>query len=99
MEMESRHVLHWFIGFARAWHVCLLSAEPQVPQEACADVLGVPQPGWDERRGGAALQLSADAEEADAERRLRGERRRTARGRPRLSGRRGETPLSSGLFS
>lgn len=46
---------------------------PQVPEEAGADLLGFPQPGRDERRGGAAVQLAAHAEAADAERRLRGE--------------------------
>lgn len=46
---------------------------PQVPEEAGADLLGFPQPGRDERRGGAAVQLSAHTEAADAERRLRGE--------------------------
>lgn len=44
----------------------------QVSQEAGGDLLGFPKPGRDERRGGAALQLPADPEEADSERRLRG---------------------------
>ena len=45
---------------------------PKVPQETGADVLCVPQPGWDEWCGGPALQLPAHPEEAHAERRLRG---------------------------
>lgn len=48
----------------------------QVSQEAGADLLGFPQPGRDERRGRAAVQLAAHAEATDAERRLRGENRR-----------------------
>lgn len=51
----------------------LFIMNPQVPEEAGADLLGFPQPGRDERRGGAAVQLAAHAEAADAERRLRGE--------------------------
>ncbi|XP_039112709.1 splicing factor 3A subunit 2 isoform X2 [Hyaena hyaena] len=44
----------------------------EVPQEAGADLLSVPQPGRDERCGGPALQLPAHAQEADPERRLCG---------------------------
>lgn len=46
----------------------------QVPKETGTDLLGVPEPGRDERRRRSAVQLAAHAEEAHPERRLRGER-------------------------
>lgn len=48
---------------------------PQVSKEAGTDLLCLPQPGRDERRGRSAIQLAAHAEEAHSERRLRGEPR------------------------
>lgn len=63
----------------KTFHVSSVSISPlinlQVPEEAGADLLCVPQPGRDERRRRPALQLAAHAEAANAERRLRGEKR------------------------
>jgi len=44
--------------------------ERPIPQEVDSDVLRVPQPERDVRRGGAAVQLAVDAQEAHAQRRL-----------------------------
>lgn len=45
----------------------------QVSKEAGSDLLCLPEPGRDERRGRAAVQLPAHPEEAHSERGLRGE--------------------------
>lgn len=52
------------------WSIFLIL---QIPKEAGSDVLCFPEPGWDEWRGGAAVQLPAHTEEAHSECRLCGE--------------------------
>lgn len=75
-KLNDRLKTHRFFssGFKIKNHSVYLPL-PQVSKEAGTDLLRLPEPGRDERRGRSAVQLAADAEEAHSERRLRGEPR------------------------
>ncbi len=71
-EQHREMSIGLFVGFVlRTRGSALLCS--QVPEEAYPDVLGVPEPERDERRGRAAVQLRTHPQATHAKRRLRRE--------------------------